>query len=628
VAERDRAALETQGPTYLGEHHRSVGDNDRIFSATRVAIRDAGGKPTYVLGVMEDVTERRRAEDDLRSTRAFLDTVIENVPAVLFVKEPKELRYVLINRAGEELLGVSREEMIGKNDYDLVPREEADLASARDREILRSQDRLDIVAEVQVQTRHNGTRLVTTKRIAVLGEDRKPQYLLGVAEDITERKRAEERIEHLAHYDGLTDLPNRSSFTAQLASVLEGARRTGEGFALLFLDLDRFKEVNDVFGHASGDALLIEVAQRLREAADGAFVARLGGDEFTLIVEGPQPAAAAALADRVVARLSEEILVEDRRLRSGVSVGIAIFPTDGADASTLLANADAALYRAKAQARGSIRFFEPEMDTQLRERRALQHDLQTALAQGQISLHYQPQLRVGGETTGFEVLIRWTHPTRGMVSPGTFIPIAEESGLIIGLGEWVLREACREAATWPKPLHIAVNLSPAQFRHGDLPELIHSALLETGLAANRLELEITEGVLIDDFSRALSILRRLKSLGVRIAMDDFGTGYSSLSYLQSFPFDKIKIDQTFISNIESNPQSAAIVRAVIGLARGLDLPVVAEGVETADQLAFLSREACDEVQGYLVGRPKPIRQYDALIGLSDPSASASMAAAS
>jgi EAL domain-containing protein (putative c-di-GMP-specific phosphodiesterase class I) len=268
------------------------------------------------------------------------------------------------------------------------------------------------------------------------------------------------------------------------------------------------------------------------------------------------------------------------------------------------------------------------MDTQLRERRALQHDLQSALAAGQISLHYQPQLRVGGEATGFEVLMRWTHPTRGVVSPASFIPIAEESGLIIGLGEWVLREACREAASWPKPLHIAVNLSPAQFRHGDLPELVHSALFESGLAANRLELEITEGVLIDDFSRALSILRRLKSLGVRIAMDDFGTGYSSLSYLQSFPFDKIKIDRTFISNVESSPQSAAIVRAVIGLARGLDLPVVAEGVENAAQLAFLSRELCDEVQGYLVGRPKPIRLYDELVGLVGAAQPTNLASAS
>jgi EAL domain-containing protein (putative c-di-GMP-specific phosphodiesterase class I) len=254
------------------------------------------------------------------------------------------------------------------------------------------------------------------------------------------------------------------------------------------------------------------------------------------------------------------------------------------------------------------------MDQRLRERRALQHDLRSALGRDQLSLNYQPQARMDGEVIGFEALVRWTHPMRGMVPPSTFIPIAEESGLIIPLGEWILREACREAASWQKPLQIAVNLSPVQFRHGDLPGLVHTVLLETGLAPGRLELEITENVLIGDFSRAVSILRRLKLLGVRIAMDDFGTGYSSLSYLQSFPFDKIKIDQAFISNLERNPQSAAIIRAVIGLGRGLGLPVVAEGVETADQLAFLQRADCDEVQGYFFGRPQTIDHYAEVVG--------------
>jgi EAL domain-containing protein (putative c-di-GMP-specific phosphodiesterase class I) len=279
-----------------------------------------------------------------------------------------------------------------------------------------------------------------------------------------------------------------------------------------------------------------------------------------------------------------------------------------------LANADAALYRAKQEGRGTIRFFESDMDKRLRERRALQHDLRSAVENGELTLHYQPQALIGGEIVGFEALLRWHHPSRGNVPPNVFIPLAEESGLIITIGEWVLREACREAASWPRPLHIAVNLSPIQFRHGDLAGLVHSILLDTGLSPGRLELEITEGVLIGDFSRAVSILRRLKTVGVRIAMDDFGAGYSSLSYLQSFPFDTIKIDRAFISNVDCNPQSAAIVRAVIGLARGLSVPVVAEGVETRDQLAFLAREACDEVQGYLVGRPAPIETYAEIVG--------------
>ncbi len=610
VTERDQAALEADGPVYLGEHRRvGRGDQDRTFASRRVAVRDAQGKPTYVLGVMEDVTERRRAEDDLRRTRAFLDTVIENVPAMLFVKEPEQLRYMLMNRAGEKLLGVCRDQVIGKNDHDLLPAADADIAAARDRELLRSAERPDIVYEEPIHTLHNGTRLISTKRIVVLDQDSRPQYLLGVAEDITERKLAEERIEHLARFDSLTELPNRAAFTMRLAEAIHAAEASGSSFALLFLDLDRFKEVNDVFGHSVGDALLQEVANRLKQAAGDAFVARLGGDEFTLIVEGPQPASASAVAERILSLISDDMQIGERRVRAGVSVGIALFPNDARDASMLLANADAALYRAKGQARGSVRFFEAEMDMQLRERRALQQDLQKALAVGEMSLHYQPQIRVNGEITGFEALARWHHPKRGWISPGTFIPLAEESGAIIAFGKWVLHEACREAASWQNPLRIAVNLSPVQFRSGDLPEQVHLALLESGLPAHRLELEITESALIDDFSRALSTLRRLKSLGVRIAMDDFGTGYSSLSYLQSFPFDKIKIDRSFISNVETSTQSAAIVRAVIGLARGLHLPVVAEGVENKDQLEFLSRELCDEAQGYLIGHPRPIDHY-------------------
>ena len=280
----------------------------------------------------------------------------------------------------------------------------------------------------------------------------------------------------------------------------------------------------------------------------------------------------------------------------------------------MLSNADAALYRAKAEGRGTIRFFAAEMDRQLREKRSLQHDLRSALERHELKLFYQPQATTGGEITGFEALARWQHPKRGMVPPAEFIPIAEESSLIMSIGEWVLREACAEAASWPRPLQIAVNLSPAQFKQGDLPALVHTILLQTGLSPSRLELEITEGVLIGDFTRALSILRRLKALGVRIAMDDFGTGYSSLSYLQSFPFDKIKIDRSFIADVQSSHQSAAIVRAVIGLARGLEVPVVAEGVETSEQLAFLSQESCSEIQGYLIGKPSPIASYDEMVG--------------
>jgi diguanylate cyclase (GGDEF)-like protein/PAS domain S-box-containing protein len=587
---------------------QELGDG-RVITLINEPMADGGWVATH-----EDITERRTAEKERDRTKNFLNTVIENVPATLVVKDAREHRFVLVNKAGEEFFGVAREQMIGKTDYDFFDKKQADAIVARDNEVLESGNQL-IVEDHPIRTPGRGYRLVTSKRLVIPGDDQKPAYLLGVIEDITERKQAEAKIAHMAHHDSLTDLPNRTAFNECLLSTLERAAVAKDAFAVLCLDLDRFKEVNDVFGHSAGDALLQEVARRLQAEAGGAFLGRLGGDEFIIIAaDGPQPATAERLSERLQAAVCGDMEIENQVLRVGLTIGVALYPTDGSDPATLIGNADAALYRAKAEARGSIRFFEPEMDERLRDRRALQHDLRTAVERGDLKLDYQPQARLGGEVVGFEALVRWHHPTRGIVPPNTFIPIAEENGTIIAIGEWVLREACREAASWQRPLRIAVNLSPVQFQHGDLARLVHSVLLETGLSPGRLELEITEGVLIGDFSRAVSILRRLKALGVRIAMDDFGTGYSSLSYLQSFPFDKIKIDQSFISNLGRNPQSQAIIRAVIGLGHGLNLPITAEGVETADQLAFLSQETCDEVQGFLVGRPGPMHLFAELVG--------------
>lgn len=467
----------------------------------------------------------------------------------------------------------------------------------------------------QGKTVSRTTELTDGRVIAVSNRPMEDGGWVATHEDVTEAKRTEQRILQMAHHDKLTGLPNRAAFNEYFAATLERSATSGEQFAILSVDLDRFKEANDVYGHSVGDALLRQVARRLQEAARGTFLARVGGDEFAVVVSaGPQPAAAATLAERLLAAFADEFEIEDQRIQISLTIGGAVYPTDGADAKTLMVNVDAALYRAKSEMRGVVVFFEPEMSARLRERHALQQDLRSAIARGELLLHYQPQVRMTGEMIGFEVLARWQCPKRGMVSPGTFIPIAEENGLIIPLGEWVLRAACCEAASWPRPLTIAVNISPIQFHHGDLPRLVHSILLETGLAPSRLELEITEGVFINDFSHGVSILRRLKSLGVQIALDDFGTGYSSLSYVHSFPFDKIKIDQTFIGDLRHSRHSMAIVRAVIGLGHSLNMPVLAEGVETQAQRGVLMKEGCDEAQGYFFGRPLPIAEQAELIG--------------
>ncbi|MDA9476640.1 diguanylate cyclase [Bradyrhizobium sp. CCBAU 65884] len=559
----------------------------------------------------------KRAEQDLLRAREFLDSIIENIPIAVFAKDAKDSRYVLLNRAGEEYYGMPREAMLGKTPQQIFPDHIARVVNEQDRRVVDSGAPMFLeghLLEVGVKGRD---RLVNSRKLLVRDGSGAPQYLVGVIEDVTERITNEARISHLAHHDALTDLPNRSAFNAVLGERLERAQEAATSFAVLSLDLDRFKEVNDVFGHPVGDLLMRAAADRLAEEADGAFVARIGGDEFMILMpDDISRDDVLALAERLVETIGQELEVDDYLSHVGLSVGIAFYPDDGVNAATLLANADSALYRAKREGRGRVRFFESEMDQELRDRRLLQHDLRLALEQNQFLVYFQPQARVDGEVIGFEALLRWNHPTRGFVPPDQFIPLAEENGLIVQIGEWVLREACREAASWPRPLQVAVNLSPIQFQAGDLERSIHQILLETGLTPTRLEVEITEGVLIGDFTRALNLLRRLKALGIRIAMDDFGTGYSSLSYLQSFPFDKIKIDRSFISNLEATPQSAEIVRAVLSLAHALRIPVIAEGVETEAQRAFLAREACEEMQGYLVGRPALIERYLDLVGVT------------
>ncbi|BCW89546.1 putative signaling protein [Alphaproteobacteria bacterium SO-S41] len=424
--------------------------------------------------------------------------------------------------------------------------------------------------------------------------------------DLRERNAAEARIRYLAEHDNLTGLPNRHALKVKLDAALERAAATGESIAVLCIDLDHFKEANDIHGHLAGDRLLAETARRIvRELKAPSFAARLGGDEFVIVQVGEASlATSGALGGRIVDALSQPVPYEGQHVVAGCSVGIALFPEDGGDVQTLLANADMALYRAKDNGRGTFCFFKREMDETIRDRRGLARDLRQSITDEILEVHYQPQANAAdGTICGFEALARWTHPLRGPISPAEFIPLAEESGMIGALGEWVLRRACADAAAWDQPLKLAVNLSPLQLHQRDLVKLVAEVLIETGLPAARLELEVTESALFKDYQRALDTLRQLKAMGVGIAMDDFGTGFSSLSTLQSFPFDKIKIDKSFVENINRDERANVIVRTVLGLGRSLDIPVVAEGVETEEQVAFLRGEACAELQGYAIGRP-------------------------
>ncbi|MBW8909654.1 MAG: EAL domain-containing protein [Mesorhizobium sp.] len=449
----------------------------------------------------------------------------------------------------------------------------------------------------------------------------KPHLVVAVR-DIRERRKAEQEIMRLAHYDPLTGLANRRSFTGRLEAEIAASARGGKGggksgqLALMLLDLDRFKEVNDLFGHAAGDAVLQKVAHCASSVLrHGQMLARLGGDEFAIIAPDlPDPQAAGRIAEAMLSALRQENRLSPGGMVSA-SIGIALYPLDADEQAALISHADTALYRAKAEGKDTYRYFEASMGAEARDRRSLEQDLRQAVARGEFSLVYQPQKEISsGRMLGFEALIRWHHPERGDVAPSTFIPVAEDSGAIAQIGEWVLATACAEAASWTNPLTVAVNVSAVQLHSPDFSRKVHEVLLRSGLAAGRLELEITETALVKDMPRALATLRQIKALGVRVAMDDFGTGYSSLSNLRAFPFDKIKIDGSFIKSVDRNDQVATIVRAVLGLGRGLGLPVLAEGVETLGELRFLDAEDCQIGQGYYLGRPGPIEVFGELTG--------------
>jgi diguanylate cyclase (GGDEF)-like protein len=557
---------------------------------------------------------------ELREHLALLETAINNMSQGLVMFDADE-RVVICNDFYVEMYGLSRN--VVKPGCALIDLLRHRVETGGHLNLDPEQYRVELlrglaqghVTSLVVRTAQGREVLVKNSPMASGG-------WVATHEDITDRRRAEAQIAQLAHYDALTGLCNRSRFQEELAQVEMRVRR-GECFAVFCLDLDRFKEVNDSLGHPVGDLLLKAVASRLRDCVrECDLVARLGGDEFAILQVGASlPTEATALASRLIESISVPYELASHQVAVGVSVGIALAPDDGLDQNALLRSADMALYRAKADGRNLYRFFEAEMDARMQARRSLEIDLRKAIAAGEFELHYQPIIDLRTQKiSGFEALLRWASPTRGLLIPADFIPLAEETGLIVPLGNWVLRQACMDAVEWPGEVAVAVNLSPAQFRNKQLILTVMSALAASGLAAGRLALEITETVLLQDAEMTLSVLQKLREIGVKIAMDDFGTGYSSLSYLRKFPFDKIKIDQSFIRDMSDHGDSLAIVRAVVAMSSSLNIGTTAEGVETHAQLERLKSEGCTEAQGYLFSPPRAAADVKAWLAALVPDA--------
>jgi diguanylate cyclase (GGDEF)-like protein len=593
----------------------------RTIIFTVYPMPDGGGMATH-----EDITEReevsarlkrqhelgRQQEETLRIRNLQFDTAINNMSQGLCFFDAAQ-RLIVCNDRYIEMYDLSADRIgPGTPLAEIVDmRFEAGSFPAMSREeYLRWRGKVAVSSEPTdsiVELRNGRTFKIRHRPMPDFG-------WVATHEDITEQRRSEVKIEYMAHHDSLTDLANRVLLNERLEHAL-GQIDQDEIVAVHHLDLDQFKAVNDTFGHPAGDKLLKIVAERLRGLVrETDTIARMGGDEF-VIVQAPiaEPADATSLAQRIIRLMSEPFDIDGHQVVIGASIGIAVGPGDGLSPDKLLRNADLALYRAKGDGRGTFRFFEPAMDLQMQTRRIMEQDLRKALPASEFELYYQPVVNLASnEISGFEALIRWNHPQQGLVSPGTFIPLAEEIGFIVPLGEWVIRQACATAARWPGDARVAINISAVQFRNPGLLQVIIGALAASGLQPTRLEIEITETVLLQNKEATLTVLHQLRELGVRIALDDFGTGYSSLTYLQSFPFDKIKIDRSFVKDITENTGSLNIVRAVAALASGMGMTATAEGVETREQLDTITSEGCTEMQGFLFSRPLPAREIERL----------------
>ncbi len=591
---------------------------DAFDQAARDLLVEMAMDIDYALNNFEREAQRKQAESSLLEAYSMLKTIIDTAPVRIFWKD-KQLRYLGCNPAFAADVGeINTQAVIGKDDYQLGWNAQEERYRADDQKVIDSG--LAKLFYEETQTTSDGSMIyLRSSKVPLRNEANETIGVLGIYDDITEQKQTEEQIHYLANFDPLTGLPNRSQLDEHLKYALSLAKRSNGHLALLFLDLDHFKDINDTLGHSVGDVLLIELAKRLRLLLrEEDTVTRLGGDEFILLLPGVDALGAAHVAQKLLDAIADPYRIKLFDLILTASVGIALYPEDGLDLETLSKSADAAMYQAKQEGRQCYRFFTPEMQARSLRNLQLLNALRHALESKQLSIHYQPQVAIPtGQIIGTEALLRWQHPEYGMVSPAEFIPIAESSGLILPIGEWVLRCAVQQAKAWMDkgfaPMIMAVNLSAVQFRHPDLPELVTRILAEAGLPAAYLELELTEGVAMHNPLGAIAVMNNLHARGIRMSIDDFGTGYSSLSYLKKFKVYKLKIDQSFVRDISTDPEDKAIVSAIINLSKSLGLKTIAEGVETKEQLAFLSEQGCDEIQGYLFSKPVPAEQLEILL---------------
>jgi diguanylate cyclase (GGDEF)-like protein/PAS domain S-box-containing protein len=597
-----RTGIETarRNGKFSAEGWRYRKDGTRFWAHVTIeAVHDDRGLFHGFAKITRDMTHFKEHQDNL-------DAALSNMHQGLCLFGRDE-RLIISNDRFGTIFGLSRTECAAGTSFEDVVRLTLEKRAGGSITQAALQEVLDRHREY-ITRPEGGTLIVPYSESCTLSIAYRPMAgggWVSTYDDITERRRAEHRIEHMALHDGLTDLPNRSHYTERLDAEISRVARTGERIGVVAIDLDRFKEINDVHGHAAGDAVLCSLADRMRSVlASGEIIARVGGDEFAAFKPFKDEGELSDFLARLESCLTLPIELDGLSVVSGASFGVAIYPSDATTREQIANYADLAMYRAKSSAGTQIAYYEQGMDEAARARRILANDLRQAIARDEMSLAYQVQKSVlTEEITGYEALLRWEHPENGAISPNDFIPIAEETGEILRIGEWVLRSACHEAARWPDQLRVAVNLSAVQLMYVGLPDIVASALLESGLPGNRLELEITETALVADKVRALHVLRQIKAMGVAIALDDFGTGYSSLDTLNSFPFDKIKIDKSFLLEANESHQARAIIRAVLALGRSLNMPVLAEGLENDDQLELLQSEGCDEAQGFLWGRP-------------------------